>query len=986
MLRLENIRKIYQAGDMKVEALKGVSLSFRKSEFVSILGPSGCGKTTLLNIIGGLDKYTDGDLIINGKNTKEFKDKDWDIYRNNHIGFVFQSYNLIPHQTILGNVELALTIAGVSKEEKQRKAKEALDKVGLKGMYNKKPNQLSGGQCQRVAIARALVNEPEVLLADEPTGALDTETSIQIMELIKEISKEKLVIMVTHNPDLAYKYSTRIVKVLDGNVIDDSDPFTSEEEIKEVENSKNQLPENEGQKKKKTKMSFFNSFKLSLKNLWSKRRRTILTCFAGSIGIIGVSSVLAVSNGVTGYIDYMQDDMLSGNPITIEKSGIDLASITKNMSFGDKLDAVIKNGVVNVNSLIQYVASLVDKEGGTLINNDITPEYIKYIKDMPEEYYNAVSFRYGVNLSNNIFTDFTDEVFNSETGQMEPRTREVSVSGINSIYTSVLGTTQFGDYAQMITALTSPLMQTLPNEDFLLSQYDVKAGKIAQNSDEMMIVINSEQELADLILAQLGYYTQDEFIDMAMNYKNENYKPKLEFSFEELMSKKFTFYPNNDVIKGVDFAKIADEIKNVIDQVSKLPSFILPQEQKDKLIPQLERMRDYFGKASPFTYRSENVEVNEDTIKRFLVNQGIDEKAIDFLMKQFKDILPNFNKFENGKELKVVGILMPKADRLYTSLSSGFYYTEALVDEYLKDSASSDVVKYAHQNADEHGNFVFGVQDMSTKEMSKHIPHFYQYSPWLDPEKPEDKPNATNTKATGMSILLPNGASSMNDMINSMIGGKQTSLGPEVRELGGKSEPSGIWIYPLNFDDKGLVTSYLDAWNNEGDITLSDGTIIKYEARSKITYQDNLQMVIEMINTMVNIVTIALICFTSLSLVVSCVMIAIITYVSVMERIKEIGIIRALGGRKKDVSNLFNAETIIIGTVSGVLGIGITLLLELIVNPIVANFVGFSPIANLKWYVALIMLGVSVLLTTISGFIPAHSASKKDPVVALRTE
>ncbi len=513
MLRLENIRKIYQAGDMKVEALKGVSLSFRKSEFVSILGPSGCGKTTLLNIIGGLDKYTDGDLIINGKNTKEFKDKDWDIYRNNHIGFVFQSYNLIPHQTILGNVELALTIAGVSKEEKQRKAKEALDKVGLKGMYNKKPNQLSGGQCQRVAIARALVNEPEVLLADEPTGALDTETSIQIMELIKEISKEKLVIMVTHNPDLAYKYSTRIVKVLDGNVIDDSDPFTSEEEIKEVENSKNQLPENEGQKKKKTKMSFFNSFKLSLKNLWSKRRRTILTCFAGSIGIIGVSSVLAVSNGVTGYIDYMQDDMLSGNPITIEKSGIDLVSITKNMSFGDKLDAVAKNGVVNVNSLIQYIASLVDIEGGTLINNDITPEYIKYIKDMPEEYYNAVSFRYGVNLSNNIFTDFTDEVFNSETGQMEPRTREVSVSGINSIYTSVLGTTQFGDYAQMITALTSPLMQTLPNEDFLLSQYDVKAGKIAQNSDEMMIVINSEQELADLILAQLGYYTQDEFID-----------------------------------------------------------------------------------------------------------------------------------------------------------------------------------------------------------------------------------------------------------------------------------------------------------------------------------------------------------------------------------------------------------------------------------------------------------------------------------------
>ena len=975
MLRLENIRKIYQTGDMKVEALKGVSLSFRKSEFVSILGPSGCGKTTLLNIIGGLDKYTDGDLIIDGKNTKDFNDKDWDIYRNNHIGFVFQSYNLIPHQSILGNVELALTIAGVSKEEKQRKAKEALDKVGLKGMYNKKPNQLSGGQCQRVAIARALVNEPEVLLADEPTGALDTETSIQIMELIKEISKEKLVIMVTHNPELAYKYSTRIVKVLDGNVIDDSNPFSREDEINEVENAKNNLPEDH-KKKQKTKMSFFNSFKLSLKNLWSKRRRTILTCFAGSIGIIGVSSVLAVSNGVTGYIDYMQDDMLSGNPITIEKSGIDLASITKNMSFMDKADAIIKNGVVNVNSLIQYVASLVDEEGGTLINNNITPEYIEYIKDMPKEYYNAISLRYGVNLSNNIFTSYTDSIYDEDNDKMVPRTREISVSGINSIYTSVLGSTQFGDYAQMITALTSPLMQTLPNEEFLLSQYDVKEGRIAKEANEMMIVINSEQELADLILAQLGYYTQDEFIDMAINYKNEDYKPKLEFTFEELMNKKFTYYPNNEVIKSVDFKTIADEL----NKLANLP-FI-----NEDLKKQIRSLADYFGKASPFTYRSENTEVNRETIKRFLLSQGMDDKQAESLIKLLEKYIPQFSKFSNGEELKVVGILMPKPDRLYTSLSTGFYYTEKLVDKFLTDSANSDVVKYALENADEHGNYVFGVQNMETKEMSQHIPHFYEYTPWLDPNVPEQKPNSTNTKGTGMSILLPNAPNSMNDMINSMIGGKQTSLGPEVRELGGKSIPSGIWIYPLNFDDKGLVTSYLDRWNNEGDITLSNGTLIPFTDRSKITYQDNLQMVIEMINTMVNIVTIALICFTSLSLVVSCVMIAIITYVSVMERIKEIGIIRALGGRKRDVSNLFNAETIIIGTISGVLGIGITLILQLIVNPIVAKFVGFSPIANLQWYVALIMLAVSVLLTTLSGFIPAHSASKKDPVVALRTE
>ncbi|MDE6584412.1 MAG: ABC transporter ATP-binding protein, partial [Anaeroplasmataceae bacterium] len=548
MLRLENIIKNYKVADTEVQALKGISLAFRKNEFVSILGPSGCGKTTMLNIIGGLDKYTSGDLFINGISTKDFKDRDWDVYRNHRIGFIFQSYNLIPHQTILGNVELALTIAGLTKEERIARAKKAIDRVGLEGQYNKRPNQLSGGQCQRVAIARALVNEPEILLADEPTGALDTQTSIQIMDLIKEISQEKLVIMVTHNPDLAKQYSTRIVRLLDGQLISDSDPYAMEEEQNEMsveaEEEKVNAP-----KKEKAKMSFWTAFKLSLRNLFTKKARTALICVAGSIGIIGVSSVLAVSSGVTGYITSMQDDMLSGNPVQIAESTYDLSAMMSGMSMNQKVEILdVKDGYVNVNSMIQRLISQGEAASKMQIKNDISQDYIDYVLSLDKKYAAAISLNYGIDVTNNIYTSF--KVNNKDTSS-----KSLSLSAIRQTYTSVLSETEYGEYASYVTGLTNVFQQAPANKEYILSQYDILYGdELALEANEVMIVIDSHDRLTDLLLAQLGYYTQEEFINTCYRYgQQEDYNASIDknrFSYEELIGKKFYYYPNNSVYES----------------------------------------------------------------------------------------------------------------------------------------------------------------------------------------------------------------------------------------------------------------------------------------------------------------------------------------------------------------------------------------------------------------------------------------------------
>ena len=550
MLRLVNIKKNYKVADSEVPALKGISLNFRKNEFVSVLGPSGCGKTTLLNIIGGLDKYTSGDLFISGVSTKNFKDHDWDVYRNHKIGFIFQSYNLIPHQSILGNVELALTISGLGKKERQEKAKRALDKVGLKGQYNKKPNQLSGGQCQRVAIARALVNEPSILLADEPTGALDTVTSVQIMDLIKEISQEKLVIMVTHNPDLAEKYSSRIVRLLDGELLEDSMPFSDEEEAAEVEAMKAVEPSEEEQKKEKAKMNLWTAFKLSGKNLISKAKRTVMVALAGCIGIVGISAVLSVSNGVSGYVGDMENDMLSGNPVSISQSTLDLNSFTGGNSDSATINPNNDTSAVYVDSSIQDLYRM----SGSLTTNTITQEYLDYLKNMDSDACELIQYEYGYKIAPNLFT-----TIKTNTGS-----HDMSISAIQALFSSVISNVEeFKDYASLVSGFS--VMSELPsNAEYIATQYDVVYMEDGYTFDEIIgdrssliaVVGKSHNTMDDLQLAEYGFFSQEEFLNYCFKICGDeryvdsellNIPEKL--SYDALSQKKFTWYPNNVVYR-----------------------------------------------------------------------------------------------------------------------------------------------------------------------------------------------------------------------------------------------------------------------------------------------------------------------------------------------------------------------------------------------------------------------------------------------------
>lgn len=914
MLYLDSITKDYKMKGGEVKALKGITLCFRKSEFVSVLGPSGCGKTTLLNILGGLDKYTSGDLVIDGKSTKNFNDHDWDVYRNHRIGFVFQSYNLIPQENILENVELALTISGIKKEERERRAKEALDKVGLKGLYKKKPNQLSGGQCQRVAIARALVNEPEILLADEPTGALDSETSVQIMDLIKEISKDRLVIMVTHNPELADKYSTRIVRLLDGNLVDDTNPYTLEEEraersFKEVDSvestktsNKNTLvkglkvEKKQSAKKEKAKMSWFTAFSLSMKNLLSKAKRTAMIMIASSIGIIGVSLVLSVSGGVTGYIDSMQDEMLSGNPVTVKTSGYDLSALmdsTSNSSKKDIVQEAAKDGYINVNFMIESLIDSADQMGSAMIQNDITEDYLNFIKEMPSEYVQDISYDYGINVANNIYTD--------DNLEGQPDGAVYSLSAITNYATAILSKTDYSSYSSIISSMSSTFCQSLENEEYVLSQYDIVEGKVAKEENEIMIVLSSDEKITDFTLTLLGYYSQEQFMNLIYKFtENDKYDDQLyqqskEIALTKLIGKKFTYYPNDTIF--------TENTGNPINPYS-------------------------------YSYQPDS-------------------------------------RFTDGLELKVVGVLKPKEGRQYSSLSSGFYYTTKFTDRFLENNYDSSISKYCRAYVSSTG----GDGIISGKTGDTKIGIYYDFK--FSYEGTEDTYTAYVGESSSMSALL--------GMMG--MGGSSASyatLTPAA--LGGNNLPTGISFYPQSFEKKYLVTDYLDKWNSENTLTVGNKTITK-DDRNQIKYSDNLQIVIDMINTVIDIVTIALICFTALSLVVSTVMIGIITYVSVIERIKEIGTIRALGGRKKDVSHLFYAETFILGLSSGVFGIVITYIIQTILNVAIhANFAMITQIASLSIISALVIVLISILLTTIAGLLPAKSAANKDPVIALRSE
>ncbi len=971
MLQLKDITKDYAVAGESVHALKGVSVNFRKSEFVSILGPSGCGKTTLLNIIGGLDKYTSGDLIIAGKSTKEYGDRDWDTYRNHSIGFIFQSYHLIPHQTILQNVELALMIAGVSKAERRQRAIDALEKVGLKDKIKNRPNQLSGGQAQRVAIARALINDPEIVLADEPTGALDSVTSVQIMELLKEISKDRLVIMVTHNPELAEKYSTRIVRLLDGEVVGDSMPYdgVGEEAPAAELRASGEAPADTEQtnkgKRKKTAMSPGMAMGLSFKNLLSKRKRTAMVSIAGSIGIIGVSLVLAISAGVRGYINTMQNDMLSGYPVSITRSAIDYSALL-NMSVSSQPD-------IDITKLDDklYVQSIMDTLGGlakgATQTNEITEAYIDYVGKIDKSLVNVVQYDYGFNIANNIYTDFeVGNALDDDSGKTYAASRKTSVTAIRGMYSQILGEQE--DY-QNFTGVVSSIstFEEVPDSyEYVLSQFDVLAAETSDgvtydaasltdsslkelfSDKQALIMVVDDSMITDIALGQYGYFTQEEFLNYAFKaVGDDKYDEQLGLvgsglgldgtadsgnglGFDRFIgenSKKFTWYPNDQIYRQINGTYL-----------------YLPYEEGNFTV-----LADNDGNITG-TFPLDGYTLNPD----------------------------------DGMELGVKLILQKKEGLSYSCMDAGIYYTGALTEYMLENSRNSEIVK--------------SINDSEKGYLSR-LPYSLYYTSFVDKEgggieKAEHYGLSYITDSSSFITLMASGLSGDYD--------KSSLLRVTADMLGGAELPTAIYIYPTDFNTKKTLCEYLDKWNamcNAGDtycytVTAEgdDGTGTE-ESRSvvldsgmKIVYSDTVGMIISMINTMINIITIALVAFTALSLVVSTVMIGIITYVSVVERIKEIGILRAVGARKKDIKRLFNAETFMIGLVAGLFGILITYVISLIVNVVVYSLAGIWGIAALPVWQAVIMVALSVVLTLISGLIPASAAAKKDPVVALRTE
>ena len=862
MLRLEKITKEYITGDSKVEALKGITLEFRKSEFVSILGQSGCGKTTLLNIIGGLDKYTTGDLIINGKSTKEFKDKDWDAYRNHSVGFVFQSYNLIPHQTILSNVELALTLSGVSKKERRNRAIDALKQVGLGEQINKRPNQLSGGQMQRVAIARALVNDPEIILADEPTGALDTGTSVQIMEILKEISKDRLIIMVTHNPDLAEKYSSRIIKILDGKITDDSNPYSKEEEKNEDRTSK---------ANSKVSMSFFTALSLSLNNLMTKKGRTILTSFAGSIGIIGIALILSLSNGMQAYINRVEEDTLSSYPITIQEETIDISSMMTSLMGENNQNENIEENKVYSKNIINDMLSTVS----TKINNNNLEEFKKYLDDENSkinEYINAIQYSYNLDL--NIYKEEKDKIVKVNPSQV------FSKIGMGEMI-EARDNSMMGSMALVQSEVWTEL---LDNEELLKSQYDVLAGKLPEKYNEVVLVADQNNRISDYTLYSLGLLDQDE-----LEEKYEKIEDGEEV--EESEEKEYSY----------------DEILN--------------------------------------------------TSFKLLLNADYYKKENDVWMDKSEDEDYIKEKLKDAEEIKIVGIVKQNEESAATEVSSVIGYTKELKEYVIEKTNEADIVKEQKKNKDI--NVFTGTK--FPKEDSKE----FDFSSLSNEQKMYMASLSQEELAKLMSQYTENA--------NATYEGNLEKLG--VVDI---DNPSSINIYPKDFDSKEQITNCIEEYNQKQRENGKEENVI--------TYTDIVGTMMNSVSTIIDAISYILIAFVAISLVVSSIMIGIITYISVLERTKEIGILRSIGASKKDISRVFNAETFIIGLCAGILGIGVTLLLNIPINMIIKSIADISGIAKLPTIGAIILVVISMLLTIIAGLIPAKMASKKDPVEALRTE
>ncbi len=811
MLELRNITKTYEVAGFNQKALNKINIKFRQNEFVSVLGQSGSGKTTLLNIVGGLDKYTSGDLIINGVSTKQYTDRDWDTYRNHRIGFVFQSYNLIPHQTALQNVELALTLSGVSKEERRKRSIQVLKKVGLEKQMNKRPNQMSGGQMQRIAIARALVNDPDILLADEPTGALDSETSLQVLDLLKEIAKDKLVIMVTHNPELALNYSTRIVKLLDGEIIDDTNPFDGVEELKDIK-----------EKHGKSKMSFLTAFGLSLNNLMTKKGRTILTAFAGSIGIIGIALILSLAHGINEYIERTEEETLSVYPLVIEKDSVDMTTILKVMSGASERGEKFDDDKIHSVSIMGDMFKTMQQD---MKHND-TKSFKEYLENNKEINDLVTEIDYGYNVQLNLYKSDTSKI--------------VRVNPTTVLDQMGMGTTEVSPIYSSLMTSYDVFYEMFDDEEMTHRQYDLVDGKWPEKYNELVLEIGSNNEISDYTLYSLGLLDQNEVGEQFMN----------------LISQKPVEFSDHTYNKG-DFIDLT--FKLVLNT-------------------------DFYQKEN-------GIWVNKSNDPEYM------KKVI-----------------ENAEEVKIVGIIKRNEEAIGGDGSYGMVgYKSSLMEHLIERINESEIAK--EQIANPTINVFTGEESITA----------------LD----------ENSKILGISD---------------------------------KDNPDTISIYPKDFDSKEEILDIIEKYNEEKN------------EDDQIKYTDVVGILMKSVTSIVNVISSVLIAFVAISLIVSSIMIAIITYISVIERTKEIGILRAIGASKKDISRVFNAETLIEGLAAGILGIVVTILLNIPINIVIHNAANISNASILPVDGAIILIVISVLLTVIAGFIPAKIASKKDPVEALRTE
>lgn len=926
MLEIKNIVKDYVTGSETVHALKDVSISFRESELVAVLGHSGCGKTTLLNIIGGLDSYTSGDLIINGKSTKKFKNRDWDTYRNHSVGFIFQSYNLIPHQSVLSNVELALTLSGVSKSERRKRAKEALEKVGLGDQIHKRPNQMSGGQMQRVAIARALVNDPDILLADEPTGALDSETSVQIMDLIKEIAADRLVIMVTHNPDLAEQYATRIVKLVDGKIKSDSMPFDGNEPPKEKKPKSS----------KKTSMSFATALALSRNNLLTKKGRTFLTSFAGSIGIIGIALILSLSNGVQQYINSVEHSTLASYPISIQQETMDYTSLMESMMGRNESNRENRDpNLVYTNDIsTEMVKSMLSE-----IQTNNLKDFKQYLESNPDNILDSITeiqysyspklYIYGKDLNENIIRVNPSTVMEAMLGSEMSGT----ISQMGGTYSTILG----GSGNMNATNFWHELLNNQTTEE----QYEVLAGRLPESYNEVVFIVNEHKELSDVALYALGLRDQKELSDMMSKFMaGENIEldtGDLTFTYDQLMSMSFRLLTTSDLYKAND-------------------------------------------------------------------KGGYDDMSGD--TEYMNSVL------EKSPEIKVVGVIKPDSDSLLSSANSGgIGYTHALTEFMIQRTNDSELVKKQLENpkVDVFTGIEFTVdgvekQPMSQEEAFARVMQMMSegqqqklaemVTKSLSQEQlaqlaqlpPEQQQTALFGMATPATISRAMMSVLTTDQIKELM---KLMEEPETTEatydgnleklgLADLAEPSSISIYAKDFDGKEKITRFIKAYNDQK--TAED------KPEDVINYTDYIGLMISSVSTIIDSISYILIAFVAISLVVSSIMIGIITYISVLERTKEIGILRAIGASKRDISNVFNAETLIVGFAAGAIGIGVTLLLNIPINIIIEHLTGISGMSQLPWQGGVILVVISMLLTFIAGLFPATIAAKKDPVEALRTE